>query len=109
MLTGRYVVTFFFIIALIIVGFSSIFVWIVNNKYRHFYIEWDDKKLRFRSPDSPQTQTIAIHDVIKASIQQQKLELTLNDDSVKSLNLEGIGFEDLQKIKTQFIKEQSYS
>ncbi|HYX05204.1 MAG TPA: hypothetical protein VE912_00585 [Bacteroidales bacterium] len=103
--TGHHhIMAFLGLITQIIFGFIFIFLWYTNSKYRKYYIEWDNEKMRYRLPSSPQTQTITLGKITRADIQSRKLELLFNDTTTKTIDLEGIDYDDLQKIRDSFIK-----
>ena len=96
-------ISFISLVVQIILGFTFIFLWYSNGKYHKYYIEWDDVKLRYRLPSSPRTQTITLSDIQDADIKSRNLELNLKNTGTKIINLDGIDYDDLQKLKEQFL------
>ena len=72
-----------------------------NLKVRKYFIEWDDKELRFLLPDSKKTETIKLDQIQSANIKLFEVELQLAN-MTRTLNLENLQFEDLRKVKEKF-------
>lgn len=68
---------------------------------RKYFIEWDEKELRFLLPDNRGVETIIIDDIISVSIKLFEIELNMKT-GVRTLNLENLQFEDIKKIKAKF-------
>jgi len=102
----HHIIAFVGLLAQIIFGFVFILLWYTNSKYRKYYIEWDDEKMRFRLPSKPQTHTIDLKNIKSAAITSGNLELWFRDDSMESIDLKGIDFEDLQMIKNTFLTKE---
>jgi hypothetical protein len=67
-------------------------------KSRKYFIEWDDRELRFLLPDSKGVVTILIDEIQSVSIKLFEIELKLKNE-IRTLNLENLQFEDIKKIK----------
>jgi hypothetical protein len=70
-------------------------------KSRKYFIEWDERELRFLLPDAKGVQTIQIADIQSVSIKLFEIELKLKE-GVRTMNLENLQFEDIKKIKAKF-------
>jgi hypothetical protein len=73
----------------------------LNLKNKKYYIEWDDKELRFLLPDTKQVETILFSEIDSVKIKLFEIELKLTD-SVRTLNLDNLEFEDLKRVKKKF-------
>jgi len=74
----------------------------LGNLYsRRYYIEWDDKELKFLLPDTKKTETIKLGDIISITIKLFEIELIL-PDKTRTLDLSNLQFEDLKLIKEKF-------
>ena len=78
----------------IIMGYS-------NLKNKKYYIEWDDKKLRFLLPYTKKVETIIFSEITSVKIKLFEIEFKLTD-SVRTLNLDNLEFDDLRKVKKKF-------
>ena len=78
----------------VIMGYS-------NLKNRKYYIEWDDKELRFLLPDTKKVESVPFSEIISVKIKLFEIEITLKD-SIRTLNLDNLEFEDLKKVKKKF-------
>jgi uncharacterized membrane protein len=78
----------------VIMGYS-------NLKNRKYYIEWDDKELRFLLPDTKKVESVPFSEIISVNIKLFEIEITLKD-SIRTLNLDNLEFEDLKKVKKKF-------
>jgi len=81
-------------ILFVVMGSASL----LNRKY---FIEWDEQELRYLLPDKKAIEIIKFSDIISVNIRLFEIELTMKN-SVKSLNLENLQFEDIKKIKKKF-------
>jgi hypothetical protein len=70
-------------------------------KSRKYFIEWDEKELRFLLPDNKGVETIKIDEIQSVSIKLFEIELKLKNGT-RTLNLENLQFEDIKKIKEKF-------
>ncbi len=70
-------------------------------KSRKYFIEWDEKELRFLLPDNKGVETIKMDDILSASIKLFEIELKMKNGA-STLNLENLQFEDIKKIKEKF-------
>jgi hypothetical protein len=77
-----------------IMGYSNL----KNNKY---YIEWDDKELRFLLPDTKQVESVLFSEITSVSIKLFEIEIK-HKDSIRTLNLDNLEFEDLKRVKKKF-------
>jgi hypothetical protein len=78
----------------IIMGFGNLYS-------KRYYIEWDDKELKFLLPDTKKTETIKLGDIISITIKLFEIELTF-PDKTRTLDLSNLQFEDLKLIKEKF-------
>ena len=72
-----------------------------NLKNKKYFIEWDDRELRFYLPDTKRTETVRFSEIESVRIKLFEIELKLTD-SVKTINLENLEFEDLKRVKKKF-------
>ena len=77
-----------------IMGFS-------NLKNKKYYIEWDERELRYLLPDTKHVESILFSQIISVDIKLFEIELNLID-SVRILNLDNLEFDDLKRIKKKF-------
>jgi hypothetical protein len=70
-------------------------------KSRKYFIEWDEKELRFLLPDNKGIETIKIDEIQSVSLKLFEIELKLKNGA-RTLNLENLQFEDIKKIKEKF-------
>ena len=82
-------------------GVLFFIIGIVNLLNRKYFIEWDDKKLRFLMPSSKTVEVIDFDQILSVNIRLFEIQLNL-PDSVKVLDLNNLQFEDLRKIKEKF-------
>jgi hypothetical protein len=82
-------------------GFLFIIMGYSNLKNKRYYIEWDDKELKFLLPDRKQVESVLFSEIVSANIKLFEIELRLKD-SVRTLNLDSLEFEDLKKVKQKF-------
>ncbi len=68
---------------------------------RKYYIEWDDREIRFLLPDTKKPESILLDDITSVTIKLFEIVLQLKDGS-RSLDLNSLQFEDLKKIKSKF-------
>ena len=69
-----------------------------NEKY---YIEWDEKKLRYFLPKNKNVETIILSEISEISIELFEIRLKLRENE-KILNLENVQFKELRRIKEKF-------
>jgi len=72
-----------------------------NLKNKKYFIEWDDKELRYYLPDTKVIETLQFSEIESVIIKLFEIELKLID-SVKIINLENLEFEDLRRVKKKF-------
>jgi len=82
----------------IIMGFASL-------KSRKYFIEWDDKEMRFFLPGAKVVDSVIIDDIRSVNIRLFEIELELKNGP-KKINLENLEFEDIRKIKGKLEKIQ---
>jgi hypothetical protein len=75
-------------------------------KSRKYFIEWDEKELRFLLPDNKRVEAIKIDEIESVRIKLFEIELKMKI-GVRTLNLENLQFEDIKKIKEKFEKSQN--
>ena len=88
--------------------FQGILFIIMGSSYlksRKYFLEWDERELRFLLPDTKGVETIIIDEIQSVSIKLFEIELKLNNE-IRTLNLEDLQFEDIKKIKEKFEKIQ---
>ena len=94
--SGDWTFVFFTIQGLLFILMGSINL--LNKKY---FIEWDDKELRFLLPDTKQVETVLFSEIVSVNIRLFEIELKLKD-TVRTLNLDNMEFEDLKRVKKKF-------
>jgi hypothetical protein len=94
--SGDWTFVFFTIQGLLFILMGSINL--LNKKY---FIEWDDKELRFLLPDTKQVETVLFSEITSVNIKLFEIELKLKD-IVRTLNLDNMEFEDLKRLKKKF-------
>ncbi len=82
-------------------GLLFIIMGAVNLAVRKYYIELDDKEIKFLLPDTKKPETIKIADIIAVTIRLFEIEIKL-PDKTRTLDLNNLQFEDLKKIKEKF-------
>jgi uncharacterized membrane protein len=82
-------------------GLLFVIMGYTNLKNRKYYIEWDDKELRFLLPDTKKVESVPFSEIISVNIKLFEIEITLKD-SIRTLNLDNLEFEDLKKVKKKF-------
>jgi len=98
--SGNWNFVLFFLqgILLVIMGVASL-------KSRKYFIEWDDKEMRFFLPGAKVVDSVIIDDIESVNIRLFEIELELKN-GLKKINLENLEFEDIRKIKGKFEKLQ---
>jgi len=86
-------------ILFVIMGYASL-------KSKKYFIEWDDKEMRFLLPGSKVVDSVIIDDIKSVNIKLFEIELELNNGP-KKINLENLEFEDIRKIKGKVEKLQT--
>jgi hypothetical protein len=81
-------------ILFIIMGYSNLY-------YSRYYIEWDEKELRYYFPGAKHPESIQFSEIESAKIRLFEIELKVHG-SIRSLHLENLDFEDLKRIKNKF-------
>jgi hypothetical protein len=94
--SGDWTFVFFTIQGLLFILMGS--VNLINKKY---FIEWDDKELRFLLPDTKQVETVLFSEIVSVNIKLFEIELKLKD-TIRTLNLDNMEFEDLKRVKKKF-------
>jgi hypothetical protein len=82
-------------------GLLFILMGYLNLKNKKYYIEWDDKELRFLLPDTKKVESVLFSEIASVNIKLFEIELKLID-SVRTLNLDNLEFEDLKRVKKKF-------
>jgi len=72
-----------------------------NLNYSRYYIEWDEKELRYFFPGTKHPESILFAEIESVKIKLFEIELEVNGSN-KALHLENLDFEDLKKIKKLF-------
>lgn len=86
-------------------GILFVIMGIASMKGRKYFIEWDDKEMRFFLPGAKVVDSVIIDDIESVNIRLFEIELELNN-GLKKINLENLEFEDIRKIKAKFEKLQ---
>ena len=81
-------------ILFIIMGWSYL-------KSRKYFIEWDDKEIRYLLPYTKKTESVKIDDIRSVNTRLFEIELKLIN-GWKTVNLDNLEFEDIKKIKERF-------
>jgi hypothetical protein len=72
---------------------------------RKYFIEWDDKEMRFLLPGAKAVDSVIIDDIKSVNIRLFEIEMELKNGTRK-INLENLEFEDIRKIKGKLEKLQ---
>ena len=72
-----------------------------NLSVKKYFIEWDDKELRFLLPNTKKLEKVNLADIISVNIRLFEIELNLQNQK-RILDLNNLQFEDLKKIKAKF-------
>jgi len=86
-------------------GILFVIIGIASLKSRKYFIEWDDKEMRFFLPGTKVIDTVIIDDIKSVNIKLFEIELELKNGP-KKINLENLEFEDIRKIKGKLEKLQ---
>lgn len=81
-------------ILFIIMGWSF-----VNS--RKYFIQWDEKELKYLLPSTGKTESVLLEDIQSVNIKLFEIVLNLSDRS-KTISLENLEFEDIKKLKEKF-------
>lgn len=84
-------------------GLLFIILGVGNLVSAKYFLEWDDKELRYLLPGTKRIKTIKTEDIKSVNIRLFEIELILTDGNAV-LDLNNIQFEDLRKIKEHFEK-----
>lgn len=88
-------------VTFIVQGLLFVVIGYSNLKNKKYYLEWDEKELRFLLPASKQVEIIKFSEINSVYIKLFEIDLKLGD-SVKTMNLENMEFEDLKRVKKKF-------
>jgi len=86
-------------------GILFVTMGIASLKSRKYFIEWDDKEMRFFLPGAKVVDSVVIDDIRSVNVRLFEIELELKN-GLKNINLENLEFEDIRKIKGKFEKLQ---
>jgi hypothetical protein len=94
-------VNWIFIVALSLQGLHSFLYGYLRLKEKRRFIEWDDKEIRYLLLTDQSIGTITISDIQAVTFKLLEISIKLNG-SEKRLQLEGIVYQDLKKVKELF-------
>jgi len=84
-------------------GIVFVIIGVASLKSRKYFIEWDDKEMRFFLPGARVVDSVIIDDIKSVNIRLFEIELELKN-GLKKINLENLEFEDIRKIKGKLEK-----
>lgn len=79
-------------------GILFIIIGYANLNRRKYFIEWDEKTMRFYLPGKKIVDTVLIDEIKSVSIKLFEIEMDLKSGP-KKISLENLEFEDIKKIK----------
>ena len=79
-------------------GILFISIGYFNLKNEKYFIEWDTHELRFFLPDRKIIETIKLSEIKSVEIRLFEIEIRM-PDTVRTINLENLEFEDLRRVK----------
>ena len=79
-------------------GILFISIGYFNLKNEKYFIEWDTNELRFFLPDRKIIETIKLSEIKSVEIRLFEIEIRM-PDTVRTINLENLEFEDLRRVK----------
>ncbi len=82
-------------------GFLFVIIGLSGLISRKYYIEWDDRELRYFLPFPKRSETIKFEDIVSINIKLFEIQLYLTGRTV-ILDLNSLQFEDLKMIKDKF-------
>lgn len=85
----------------IIQGIAFILLGYIHKRNEKYFIEWDEKELRYLLPKDKAIETITISYIKKVSIQLYEIEIELPNIK-KTLCLENLLFKEISRIKEKF-------
>ncbi len=72
-----------------------------NKRNEKFFIEWDEKEMKYLLSKDKTIETIKFEDIKKITIQLYEIKIGL-PSTEKTISLENVQFKDLRKIKEKF-------
>ncbi|MBS3945506.1 MAG: hypothetical protein KGZ42_08405 [Melioribacter sp.] len=72
-----------------------------NKRNEKFFIEWDEKEIKYLLSKDKKIETIKFEDIKKITIQLYEIKIGL-PSTEKTISLENVQFKDLRKIKEKF-------
>lgn len=85
----------------VIQGFIFIGFGVYMLRNRKYFIEWDDNQLRFLIPGNKRVETLDLSEVQSVEVKLFEIILHLPNRTQK-IDLNGLEYEDLKKIKAKF-------
>ena len=82
-------------------GIIFILIGVYSLKNDKFFIEWNQKELRYLLPESKKVEIINLSEIKKVDFQLFEVKITLSE-SEKLINLANIEFKELTKLKSKF-------
>jgi len=68
---------------------------------RKYFIEWDEKEIRYLLPGNKKPEVIRFDDIISVNIRLFQIEIMVAS-GIKTIHLDNLQFEDLRKVKEVF-------
>jgi len=90
-------------VLLFVQGILFVIMGLASLKSRKYFIEWDEKEMRFFLPGTKVVDSVIIDDIKSVNIKLFEIELELKNGP-KKINLENLEFEDIRKIKGKLEK-----
>ena len=72
-----------------------------NKRNEKFFIQWDDKEMKYLLSKDKTIETIRFEDIKKITMQLYEIKIEL-PSAEKTISLENVQFKDLRKIKEKF-------
>ena len=72
-----------------------------NKRNEKFFIQWDDKEMKYLLSKDKTIETIRFVDIKKITMQLYEIKIEL-PSAEKTISLENVQFKDLRKIKEKF-------
>lgn len=82
-------------------GLLFIAMGIYNLRNRKYFIEWNDKQIRFRLPNTKKVESIEFSKIQSVDVKLFEIELHLPNETQK-FDLNSLHYDDLKKIKAKF-------
>lgn len=83
---------------------QGLFFFLWGHSYKRnerFFIEWDDKELKYLLPKNKNIESIILSEIKEISIKLYEIKIKLPENE-KTLSLENVQFKELRRIKDKF-------